>query len=297
MKMKFIQFLNVLGGGTVFVIVALVAVSCGDDDASAPRSDFFYEADERVVTFDNRSKGATSYAWDFGDGETSTEENPVHEYPAFGLYTASLVATGPGGTTLSLPDEITLAKKSGVVIDGNLADWADIPVSTELGAGTLTKVKVDYDALRIYFYVEGTDEMQGFFDLYLNVDNDFNTAFATGQYPMGLGAEYLIEGNFAGDHDAILYGFDLNNNDNTKFDFNVESPVADIGTGFLLSSDLKTVPGGKALEFSMLRATLNGLSPQGFAYGFQDLLNWGLAGSIPEAGLGTSQAAFVDLTK
>ncbi|MCF6440832.1 PKD domain-containing protein [Pseudoalteromonas luteoviolacea] len=35
----------------------------------------------------------TSYLWDFGDGTTSTNENPVHEYDKPGIYTVSLVAS------------------------------------------------------------------------------------------------------------------------------------------------------------------------------------------------------------
>lgn len=298
MKLRFVQSFAVWSKALSLTGLVLVAAACGDDDAGAPKSDFIYESNERTVTFINLSKGATAYFWEFGDGETSTEENPVHEYPTFGVYTAHLTATGPGGETLSLPDEMTLSKKSNVRIDGDLSDWADIPVSTENGDGSVTKVKVDYDALKIYFYVEGTAAMQGFFDLYLNVDNDFSKGFNTGQYPNAIGAEFLVEGNFAGDHDAILYGFDFSNNDPDKFDFNVESPVADIGSGFLVSSDLKDIPGGgKALEFSMLRATLTGLSPAGFTYGIQDLLDWGMVGSIPVAGEVNSATQFFDLSK
>jgi gliding motility-associated-like protein len=33
-----------------------------------------------VVTFTNNSVGASSYVWEFGDGQISTEENPVYSY-------------------------------------------------------------------------------------------------------------------------------------------------------------------------------------------------------------------------
>ncbi len=35
----------------------------------------------------------TEYFWDFGDGSTSTEENPEHTYTAAGVYTVTLEAT------------------------------------------------------------------------------------------------------------------------------------------------------------------------------------------------------------
>jgi PKD repeat protein len=44
------------------------------------------------VQFQNASLWATQYAWDFGDGNTSTAKNPVHEYAQPGAYTVSLTA-------------------------------------------------------------------------------------------------------------------------------------------------------------------------------------------------------------
>jgi PKD repeat protein len=39
-----------------------------------------------------------TWSWDFGDGGTSTLQNPEHMYVEAGLYTVSLTVTGPGGT-------------------------------------------------------------------------------------------------------------------------------------------------------------------------------------------------------
>lgn len=46
-----------------------------------------------------------TYAWDFGDGATSTQQNPSHTYTAAGTYTAKVtVSDGKGGTaTRTLP--------------------------------------------------------------------------------------------------------------------------------------------------------------------------------------------------
>ena len=52
-----------------------------------------------AVSFANSSTGSiTSYAWDFGDGATSTLASPSHSYAAAGVYTVKLTATGPGGS-------------------------------------------------------------------------------------------------------------------------------------------------------------------------------------------------------
>jgi serine protease len=45
------------------------------------------------VTFINNSSGAVSWQWDFGDGETSTIENPTHTYIEDKVYTVLLTAT------------------------------------------------------------------------------------------------------------------------------------------------------------------------------------------------------------
>ncbi len=48
------------------------------------------------VTFTNKTTSATSYKWDFGDGNTSTSLHPKHPYSAPGTYTVRLLATNTG---------------------------------------------------------------------------------------------------------------------------------------------------------------------------------------------------------
>jgi glucose/arabinose dehydrogenase len=42
--------------------------------------------------------GATAWHWDFGDGSSSDEHNPVHVYPFAGTYDVRLTVTGPAGS-------------------------------------------------------------------------------------------------------------------------------------------------------------------------------------------------------
>ena len=51
----------------------------------------------RGVQFLNHSIGADSYLWNFGDGNTSTDPNPVHSYNAPGTYSVSLSADNSAG--------------------------------------------------------------------------------------------------------------------------------------------------------------------------------------------------------
>lgn len=58
-----------------------------------PISDFTYQNDcvnRRRFLFTDRSVGATSWLWDFGDGNTSTQQHPTHTYTAFGSYIVTL---------------------------------------------------------------------------------------------------------------------------------------------------------------------------------------------------------------
>ena len=53
-----------------------------------------------TVTFtDTTTNSPTSWAWTFGDGGTSTSQNPSHVYTSVGTYDVSLVATNAAGTS------------------------------------------------------------------------------------------------------------------------------------------------------------------------------------------------------
>ncbi|HIL80840.1 MAG TPA: PKD domain-containing protein, partial [Myxococcales bacterium] len=47
---------------------------------------------------DVSSQMPTTWSWDFGDGGTSTDQNPNHQYTTPGDYTVSLTATNPNGS-------------------------------------------------------------------------------------------------------------------------------------------------------------------------------------------------------
>jgi gliding motility-associated-like protein len=54
---------------------------------------------ETAVSFTNQSQGATSYAWDFSNGTTSTEANPRANFLDPGTYNITLVAYNAQGCT------------------------------------------------------------------------------------------------------------------------------------------------------------------------------------------------------
>ncbi len=69
----------------------------------APNSAFEYSGVSLLdVQFEDKSTNSTSWYWDFGDGNNSTEQHPVHTYAAEGDYTVTLTASGVGGNTTTV---------------------------------------------------------------------------------------------------------------------------------------------------------------------------------------------------
>jgi acetyl esterase/lipase len=55
-----------------------------------PTADFSITASSLEVNFTDQSSGATGWKWNFGDGGSSNEQNPVHLYSSAGIYTVNL---------------------------------------------------------------------------------------------------------------------------------------------------------------------------------------------------------------
>jgi PKD repeat protein len=52
-----------------------------------------------TVDFTDQSTGSIdTWSWTFGDGGTSSAQNPSHTYTSAGTYTVTLTVTGPGGS-------------------------------------------------------------------------------------------------------------------------------------------------------------------------------------------------------
>ena len=74
----------------------LVTVSAG----TPPQAAFAFQANGLNVVFVDQSTGnPTNWSWDFGDGATSTQQNPTHTYAKAGSYTVVLTAANAVGST------------------------------------------------------------------------------------------------------------------------------------------------------------------------------------------------------
>lgn len=79
----------------LIVFDQLALWNVGDFD---PIADFSTTVNENIVDFMSTSANAETYFWDFGDGNTSTMENPTHTYLNNGDYTVSLTVEKCGAT-------------------------------------------------------------------------------------------------------------------------------------------------------------------------------------------------------
>jgi hypothetical protein len=65
----------------------------------APRASFsFQRVDNQVAFTDTSTGGPTNWQWDFGDGNSSTQQNPVHTYAAPGSYIVVLTVSNAVGS-------------------------------------------------------------------------------------------------------------------------------------------------------------------------------------------------------
>lgn len=65
---------------------------------SVPLAKFSYTIQSGVVTFINQTTGGTNYLWNFGDGTSSTEQNPTHAYANPGQFTVTLTVMNECGS-------------------------------------------------------------------------------------------------------------------------------------------------------------------------------------------------------
>ena len=101
--------------------VFVLDVCCGSPTPPTASFTWAQESGTRTVNFTDTSTGATGWSWDFGDGGTSTEENPSHTYDSAGTYTVTLEATNATGSSTAV-DAVTVTDPPPVSAFGPAAD-------------------------------------------------------------------------------------------------------------------------------------------------------------------------------
>ncbi len=74
---------------------------------SAPTATFTSSTSGLTVSFTYTGTGATSWLWNFGNGQTSTQQNPIHTYATPGTYNVTLQVTGQCGTNQTISNVTT----------------------------------------------------------------------------------------------------------------------------------------------------------------------------------------------
>ncbi|MGZ3866389.1 MAG: PKD domain-containing protein [Bacteroidia bacterium] len=60
------------------------------------------------TVFNNTSTGGSSYAWNFGDGSSSTQQDPTHTYASAGVFAVTLTVTNTPGCKFVYKDSVTV---------------------------------------------------------------------------------------------------------------------------------------------------------------------------------------------
>jgi len=96
-----------------------------------------------------------AYHWDFGDGQTSEQQNPTHTYSDIGNYTVVLSVTDA--------DDITISDRTWALISGGNA----APATPQINGSTEGKPRVEYsytvvstdpDGDDVSYYIDWGDE-------------------------------------------------------------------------------------------------------------------------------------------
>lgn len=112
------------------------------------KAGFTYAVAGNKTTFQNSSTFATSYKWEFGDGNTSTQASPVHTYAQQGKYTVKFTA---GNNCFS--ETITDTVKIGAGSAGNIAGKNEKISIATAGNGSVILFLPDtgnYKELQVY---------------------------------------------------------------------------------------------------------------------------------------------------
>lgn len=266
----------------LIMITAVILLGSCKKDTSPKLTDLQYDltVDGNQVTFKTVTTGISSYRWDFGDGSSSTDANPVHEYPGKGKYVTTLYAT-MNGNVAEASTVIRIAKTSPVKIDDNtITDWDKVTTNVLTagpGGGIFRSAKFDYDGNYIYVYAEMNSQKSNgdIFDFYIDSDNSAATgllsAYADGGFDILLEGQLLISGV------DIFYHTGAQN----SFSFNQQS----ISEAYKVGTITETA-GVLKFEMRIARGKLKGLTGTGMRIGIMATKSdWSVTlGSIPDAG-------------
>lgn len=103
-----------IGAGSTNRLLFTAVKDDGGGQNKAPKASFTYKRKGLKVSLKDQSTDSdgriTKWNWDFGNGETSSKQNPVVNYRSKGTYTIKLTVTDNGGKTNSTSQSINVSK-------------------------------------------------------------------------------------------------------------------------------------------------------------------------------------------
>ncbi|MFH0813075.1 MAG: PKD domain-containing protein [Pseudomonadota bacterium] len=127
-----------------------------------------------TVSFTDQSIGdPTSWLWNFGDSQTSTEQNPTHIYASAGTYTVSLtVSNASGSDTMTRTNYITVNPSTVATLELTIVDKD-------------TRQPLNAASIELFKWNEGLNE----WEIYRQAQTDVNGQYASGDLE---GGDYVV---------------------------------------------------------------------------------------------------------
>lgn len=152
-----------------------------------------------TINFTNTSVNAEEYLWNFGDGVTSNEENPSHEYTKGGDYDISLKAYGEDDTNTTV--------KTLTILPNMTGHWnVTYIIGDRTYHGNMNLLENENHSLTGEFATEGQDYSDIFDDSKID---GFDVSIGV---RMGRNSEITFEGTVNSTYDAMNGEFDYRGN-------------------------------------------------------------------------------------
>lgn len=122
-----------------------------------PIINFGYTRDQLLLTFVNLTTDQTPdavYNWNFGDGISSIEENPTHQYLTHGIFTVTLTVLEPGETPVSYGQNIHLDIIANNNVFFNIAKIVDLYLPPGLEPELVVLDRRDFQIIKWQNYLQ-----------------------------------------------------------------------------------------------------------------------------------------------
>jgi PKD repeat protein len=125
------------GGGTATASTTITVTAAPQPVAASFTASPTSGAAPLTVSFHDTSTGApTSWQWNFGDGSSSTAQNPSHQYAGIGTYSISLMASNAASANTALmADLVKVTATSGVIDQMITPEGATIQIYSGITGG------------------------------------------------------------------------------------------------------------------------------------------------------------------